>query len=565
MRIEIDRTGDKAMVQTKADPVMLAVARSLEGHRRWLKTGGLQIEASQSNICAILAAFPEAEVIDNREAHGEPQPLAEEFFEGRGPYRSLTSPYDHQTAALNKARPVLLHSADVVRGFALFMEQGTGKTKTAIDLAGELWCADQIDAVLVLAKKGVHRQWVESELPTHCGVGYRAAFWVAAKAVVPDELFDPGELKVFSINWDGAKTPKGKRACLEFVTAHKGRVLIVGDETQEIKNARSARWKAASEIAREAGQPARRLALTGTPIAKDLTDEWAQLKWLDEDILGIRYVSAFRNEYCLMGGFEGKVVVGQKNMDRFRQRVDPFTFRATKDQLGILPKSYRQWKFEMAPEQREKIRELKQTLETQIDSGEIVSAANAAVALSKIQQVSNGFITDEDGKAHTLMPHAKMPRIAALMEVLDAYEGPTIVWARFRRDMAIIEDVFDGSGISYVTYHGGTPDKERAENVERFLNGEARVFLSNPQAGGTGLNLQTGGCTHAVYYSNSYNAIDRWQSEDRIHRIGTKGAVVYTDLIAKGGLDAAILNNLKRKQGIADLALGDIRKILEEM
>lgn len=564
MELILDGDKGKAVLQTKPTAAVIAFLPSLEGQRRWLKDGGLQIEASLRNLDLIRSTFPGVTV---REAQGAPAPLAEEFFEGRGTYKGLTQPYDHQIRAADKARPVLFRrtSSAVPGSFALFMEQGTGKTKTAIDLAGEMWCADLIDAVLVLAKKGVHRQWIESEVPTHCGIEWRGAFWPTYKKLMPDELLEPGELKIFTINWDGAKTIDGKRACLEFVTAHRGRVLIIGDETQEIKNQRSARWKAAKEIANAAGRKSYRLALTGTPVAKDLTDEWAQMKWLDEDIIGIRYITAFRGEYCIMGGFEGKQIVGTKNMERFRAKVDPSTFRATKDELGILPKSYRSWRFDLAPEQRKAIQELRRTLETEIDNGTIVSTAHAAVAMSKIQQVSNGFITDENGVSHPVVPLEKNPRIAALLEVLEAYDGPTIVWARFRADMVLIHEALAKAGISHVQYHGGTPDKERADNVQAFLRGDARVFLSNPQAGGTGLNLQTGGCTHAIYYSNSYNAIDRWQSEDRIHRIGTRGAVVYTDLIAKGSIDAAILNNLKRKQGLADLALGDIRKILEDM
>lgn len=561
MKITIDKERGVAVANARPTAAMMAFVPRLEGRRQWLKGGGLQFEASKSNIESFVRQFDDVSFEDRTPRLTErQQEVAEAFDEGRGTYKSLTPAFDHQSRAMAKARQKA--------AFALFMEQGTGKTKVAIDRAGELYCAGEIDALLVVAKKGVHRQWIESELPAHCGVEWQGTFWPTFKRVLPSELFNPGSLKVFAINFDGAKTKDGKRACLEFVTAHRGRVLIVGDETQEIKNARSARWKAMNEITRHARTPFR-MALTGTPVAKDLTDEWSQLKWLDEDILGIRYVTAFRNEYCIMGGFEGKQVVGTKNMERFRAKVDPHTFRATKDEIGILPKAYRPWTFQLAVEQKRAIQDLRKTLEHQIDSGEIVSAANAAVAMSKIQQASNGFFIDEDERVQDIWPAAdgwkKNPRLIALKEVLDAYEGPTIVWARFRHDMRLISAMLDAIGEGYVTYHGGTPDKQRAANVEAFLGGEARIFLSNPQAGGTGLNLQRGGCTHAIYYSNSYNAIDRWQSEDRIHRIGTKGAVVYTDLIAKGSIDAAILNNLKRKKGLAELAIGDIRKILEDI
>jgi hypothetical protein len=554
VKIVID--GALATVEARPNAAILALLPSLEGRRTWLNSGGLRIEASQHNINVFRGTFPDLEIEDASSLANDGQDVASEFDLGRSPYEMKTKPYPHQIRALEKAR--------TRAAFALFMEQGTGKTKVAIDRAGELHAAGLIDAILVVAKKGVHRQWVESELPAHANFQYAAAFWPTKKRQLPEELLGPGPLKVFTINFDGAKSKDGERLCTEFVTAHRGRVLIVGDETQEIKTTTTGRWKAMDRITK-AARTHYRLALTGTPIAKDVSDEWAQLKWLNEDILGIRYITAFRNEYCVMGGFEGRAVIGQKNMDRFRAKVDPFTFRATKEEIGILPKAYRRWEFDLAPAQKAAINEIRRTLEHQIETGELVSAANAAVALSKVQQISNGFAIDEDGDIHPIGPEGvKNPRMEALMEVLNAYEGPTIVWARFKEDMRRIAATLNAAGETFVEYHGSTPDKVRAENVQKFLRGEARVFLANPQSAGTGLNLQTGGCTHAIYYSNSYNAIDRWQSEDRIHRIGTIGAVVYTDLIAKGAMDKPILTNLRRKKGISELALGDIQQILRE-
>jgi len=555
--MKIDVNDERAIARTKPTGAVLAVAGSLEGKRRWLDDlSGLRFEPTGRNLDLFRDAFPDVEIERSLPPTELVTEFVDEFSGGTVHYQSKTPPYAHQKRASEKLRtsPTI----------ALFMEQGTGKTKVAIDRAGELFCEGRIDAVLVVAKKGVHRQWIESEVPTHLGIDWDGVAWPFG--MLPQSLLErDGKLKFFSINFDGAKTPRGEAACSEFVEAFSGRVLIVADETQEIKNAKSARWKALDRITKRSRSPYR-LALTGTPISKDLSDEWSQLKWLNEDILGIRYITAFRNEYCIMGGFEGRVVVGQKNLDRFRAKVDPFTFRATKDEIGILPKAYRRWEFDLSTIQKTAIREIRRTREAQIDTGEIVSAANAAVALSKVQQASNGFLIDEDKKVHPLFSAwVSNPRLLALKEILDAYEGPTIVWAKYREDMRTIEEMLADIGETVVTYHGGTPDKERAENVRRFLSGEARIFLSNPQAGGTGLNLQTGGCSHAIYYSNSYNAIDRWQSEDRIHRIGTKGAVVYTDLVARGSIDKAILSNLSRKKGISDLALGDIRKILGEI
>lgn len=545
MDLFVESDGRLATLSSRPTPRLLAVLPALEGRRVWLKDGGLRFEASGRNLEVLKAAFPE--IIIRRGSGGPGQALAT-LSEVRR-YEQKTAPYDHQKAALEKARSRL--------AFALFMEQGTGKTKVAIDRAGELWAAGKIDAALVVAKKGVHRQWIESQLPEHFGGDWQGGFW---RAGVFTQRGASG-MHWRAINYDAVKTGHGRAQTIDFVRQHAGRIIIIADETQEIKNPSSARHKALEEIKRLSRTPYR-LALTGTPIARDLSDEWAQLRWLDDSILGIRYQSAFRAEYCIMGGFEMREIVAHKNLDRFKALVAPAMFRASKDVLGLPPKVYRRWAFDLSAEQRRAIRALKEDLIARLDSGDLVDAPTAAAALVKIQQVSNGFALAQDGAPLNL---ATNPRLEALMEVADAYPGKTIIWFRFRHDAALIRAALSRADQTFVEYHGGTAEKERAEAVRLFLaEGGPRFFLSNPQAGGTGLNLQ-GLCRHAIYYSNSFSAIDRWQSEDRIHRIGTNGSVSYTDLVAKGGIDAAILSNLKRKRGISDLALGEVRELLDEI
>lgn len=539
MQIEIQSCGKKAIVYPAPAKLLLAIADQLEGPRRWLKGGGMTMIATTHNIDLVRNTF-NAELVDRR---------GNEEFDISQPkeaYKQKTEPYEHQIRALRKSR--------LKRTFALFMEQGTGKTKVAIDLAGERYCSGEIDAVLVVAKKGVHRQWLESQIPEHLGVEWCGHYWESQKIKKATASGKDG-LHWFAINYDGANTPKGYEACIEFLRKHQGKVMIIADETQEIKNSRSARYKAINKLKDFAGTNYR-LILTGTPIAKDLTDEWAQLKWLNENIIGIRYVTAFRGEYCVMGGYKNKVVVGHKKIEKFKRKVEPYSFRATKDDIGIMPKVYRRWSFDLSQKQIDAIKSIKSDLRLQFESGEIHRVATATVALMKVQQISNNFFIDAEGKNHQVVK--KSPRIAALVDILKAYEEQTIIWTRYREDIRQVKEALENEAISFVEYHGGTGEKERAKAIDSFLSQKARVFLSNPQAGGTGLNLQ-GACRHAIYYSNSFNAIDRWQSEDRIHRIGSNGAIVYTDLICKGALDEHILRNLKKKKGISDLALDDIK------
>ena len=72
------------------------------------------------------------------------------------PYK--TQPYEHQ-------RKALAESADRTT-YALFMEMGTGKTKTTIDNIGYLYLKKRIDAALIVAPKSVYTVW-RNEIDTH--------------------------------------------------------------------------------------------------------------------------------------------------------------------------------------------------------------------------------------------------------------------------------------------------------------------------------------------------------------------------------------------------------------
>ena len=105
--------------------------------------------------------------------------------------------------------------------------------------------------------------------------------------------------------------------------------------------------------------------------------------------------------------------------------------------------------------------------------------------------------------------------------------------------------------------------KEREQGKEAFLSGNKRFLVATPSSGGTGLNLQVCGCTTAIYYSNSFNSVQRWQSEDRIHRFGTKGTCTYFDLVADHSLDEEILYNLQSKKALSALTLDDLKMMVK--
>ena len=539
IRISDDK---RAVIDCESSTALVVGFSELEGRRRWLKTGGFQFEPTRYNLDLVKKAAADYNVIDER-----PSPY---LSETREPpvfgYFSKTVPYAHQLDALERVRGIPF--------YALFCEPGTGKSKIAIDAMSEKWASGKIEAAIVVAPKGVHEQWAE-QIDIHSGLPAGVSTYRSGR--VSKLNIANGDINWLLINYDALATAKGREFVNNFVRAFGSYGLVV-DESHMIKNPNSRRWKNVYAL-RRLGKCRAALLLTGTPIAKNLVDEWSQLKLLNEDILGIRYVSAFKGHFCIMGGYQGRDVVGARNLNRFKSLTRPYVFRVRKSDLpDIPPRVYSEFNFEMTTAQRNTYRGMARDLLVEIESGEISSAANAAVKINRLQQISNGFLVTEDGIGKSLFKHPREnPRVEALLELIEAEDraDPVIVWCRYQFDVRLVAEAL---GDRAVTYYGGLDETARKNNLNSWLNGLARFLVATPGTGGVGLNLQTGGCVRAIYFSNSENSIQRWQSEDRIHRIGSKGSVTYVDLIARGSRDRSILANLRAKKSLSDLALDDI-------
>jgi SNF2 family DNA or RNA helicase len=268
-----------------------------------------------------------------------------------------------------------------------------------------------------------------------------------------------------------------------------------------------------------------------------------------------------------MGGWEGKQIVGQKNLEEFYSLIAPRSFRLTKaEAIDLPPKIYATREYEMGEASRRHYESLKNTFMTEMNNGSIVDVTNATTALLRLQQIVCGYLPVQvtDGETEsTAIEIFSNERLDIMMDIIDQVEGPVIIWARFIADIQRIATMLDEKfkGKVSVTYYGATSTADREKARTEFLNGTKRFFVSNPAAGGTGLNLQ-GKCQTVIYYSNSFDALHRWQSEDRTHRMGTTGAVTYFDLVASFSVDKAILRSLKAKKSLSSLTLDEIRQAI---
>ena len=471
-------------------------------------------------------------------------------------YNFKKNPFDHQRDALEEG---LLRPE-----FGYFMEMGTGKSKVLIDNMGMLYLRHDIDFALVIAPKGVYRNWVEKEIPEHMSdnVYYRVIRWVAGGNKKQQEemraVQEPFEgLTIFVMNVEAFSSLKGRTAGEWFSKRYGSRGMIAVDESTTIKNPKAKRTKALLKIAQNFRY--RRL-LTGSPVTKSPMDIWAQAEFLRSGIMGFESFWAFQSRYAVMqkvkmGATAFTQILGYKNIDELTDRIDSFSFRVLKkDCLDLPEKIYTYRNVSMTPEQRRMYEGLRTNAMVMFEDGEMTTAPAVITQLLRMQQVMSGHLKTDEGEMLTF----PSTRLDALLEIIEEHQGKAIIWSRFRHDIQTITEALNkrfGEGCA-AAYFGDTSDDKRSQIVKDFQNGDKlRFFVGNPATAGYGLTLTEANLV--VYYANDFNLETRIQSEDRAHRIGQHNPVTYVDLITEKTIDEKIVKSLRSKIDIGAVVLGE--------
>ena len=462
------------------------------------------------------------------------------------PYK--TKPYEHQRNALNQ-------SAEKIQ-WAYFMEMGTGKTKVTIDNIAYSYLKKEIQSVLVIAPKSVYTVW-ETEIETHIPneINYKIYKWNIDKPKEYDNLNKFEHLRIFLINVEALSTKRGFNGCVDYLTKNKKNFVVL-DESTTIKNRSAKRTK--NILGLRKLSYIRRI-LTGSPITKSPLDLFTQCQFLSPELLGFSSYLAFRNRYAEMtdipvgSGRFISVPKYYKRLEELEVKLQMFSTRIRKDQcLDLKPKIRQKRYIELEGEGR-KIYDRLRTTALAIVEDSTVSFSNKLTEIIKLHQVCNGFTKDDDGRMLRLHDQ----KVKALHEVIEETDGKVIIWANYLWNIhEIIHSLKSKYGEeSVVSIFGEINVEDRKKAVERIQKDPTcRFMVGNPTTGGFGLTLTA--CNTVIYFSNNYNLEVRMQSEDRAHRMGQKGSVVYIDIVAKNTLDEAIMKSLVNKGQIAHYNLG---------
>ncbi len=470
-------------------------------------------------------------------------------------YKFKTKPYGHQLDALKAS-----WDKEV---FAYFMEMGTGKSKVLLDNAAILYDKGEINALLLIAPKGVYKNWFDSEIPTHLvdHIDKKMVLWKTSDKSIKqikklNTLFEPGsDLRILIMNVESFSSGNGSEFAYKFLSAHPKSMVAI-DEATTIKTPSSNRTKNILSLSNHCKY---RRILTGSPVTKSPLDLYSQCAFLDPWLLDHQSFYTFKARYSIckkiqVNGRQIEIVVGYRNLGELSDKIKTFSQRVLKEDCLDLPeKTFVKHYVELTKEQKKVYEQMKKEAIAFLD-GKMQSTATVMTQLMRLHQITCGHFTADDGTIKDL----PCSRLGELMDILEKIEGKTIIWSHYTHDVkriiAEIKKVYGEDSV--VDYYGATDTDSRSANIKKFqTDDKCRFFVGTTHTGGYGITLTAG--SNMVYFSNGYDLEKRQQSEARIDRIGQTKKMTYIDIMAQDTIDERIVKALRSKVNIANAIMDE--------
>ncbi len=461
-------------------------------------------------------------------------------------FETTTELMTWQNAAVEKLKPT--------RVGGLFMEMGTGKTLTAIELI----------------KRRLHKI---DKVVWFCPVSLKSTIFLEIL-----KHTDSKDIYVFddkttsetmpNVRWYiiGIESMSSSNrvvfAASKLITEH---TFVILDESSYIKGHRAKRTERITLIAEKAKY---RFVLTGTPISQGVEDLFSQMKFLSPQILGYRSWYTFANNHLEYSEKYPGLIVRTHNTEQLAAKIAPYVYQVTKEECMELPsKHYKTKYFQMTREQRHAYEAAKNEILLNIDMIDDFKPYTIFRLYGVLQQIASGFWNHRHVQGDVPSPYKygflEFPenRLDTLLNLIHSDEK-TIIWGKFRYDIdRIVSTLQDCYGVDTVAvFTGSTKIKNRQAEIEKF-HGDAQFFVSTMSCGGHGLTLNE--AENVIFYTNSFKYSERLQAEDRCHRLGLDHEVQYYDIIGPG-IDEKIWEALSRKEDVADSFKREVDAVKDE-
>ena len=469
--------------------------------------------------------------------HERPEPIA--------PMPIKVTPFAHQVRGFNLG--MTLDSAGIL------MEQGCGKSLTAVAIAGRRFLDSQVSRALVVAPLSVLPVW-QREFRDYADYPHEVRLLRGGSMDKRIEMlagFPEDVLQVATINYESVWREEMFKALLKWQPD-----MIICDESQKIKGPSTKQSKGLHKL----GEIAKyKLILTGTPVSNSPMDFFSQYKFLNPNIFG-RSFWAFRSRYAVMGGYKNKQVVGYQNKAELVRKAHSIAYRVTKAEALDLPETIDQELYcKLEPQAAKYYNDMKNHNVAEIEAEEQIIATNVLTRLLRLQQITGGFLPKgEDTDKQVQVSKAKLSLLADVLEDLIGAGKKVVIFARFRQEIVEVEKIVAKLG-DYRAITGSVPADDRGQAVEDFQKDPGvKTFIAQIQTAGLGITLTA--ADTGIFYSLDFSYANYEQAKARLHRIGQVNKVTYLHLLAQDTVDERVYDVLKRKKSVVDDVVDNWRK-----
>jgi SNF2 family DNA or RNA helicase len=434
--------------------------------------------------------------------------------------------------------------------FAIFHEQGLGKTKIAIDLIYYWLQHKLIDSALIITKNSLVSNWTE-ELDFHGNIN--PLILSSNKSLNSQRMALPGY--IYLCNYEAVRS--NLESFKRFIKFRK--VGIILDESTQIKTPTSKITKALHEIAENTYK---RIIMTGTPLSNRPYDIWSQIYFLDfGERLGKDFES-FKENYDLSNELSkdyGGRIIFENNLKLLNSKLKDCTVRETKKTAGIeLPgRRFIAEVIEMEQSQRILYTKLQEELSAQVLKDNKLVNENVDAILKRLirllQVCSNPNLVDE---SYTKIP----PKFEATKKITDKAtneNSKSIIWTNFVDNVNKICNYFENKNI--VGISGDLNPQERNSLISKFRkNDDIKILVATPGVAREGLTLVE--ANYSIFFDRNFSLENYLQAQDRIYRISqTKDCYIYK-LIHHKSIDEWVDALLDAKEVAARYGQGDINE-----
>tara|TARA_R100001086_G_scaffold1944_2_gene1320 strand:- start:9802 stop:11334 length:1533 start_codon:yes stop_codon:yes gene_type:complete len=411
---------------------------------------------------------------------------------GQYKWSGNVTPYSHQKTTSSF---LTLHQ----KAFC-FNEQGTGKTASAIWAADYLLNKGVISRVLVVCPLSIMDSAWRADLFTFAM--HRTVDVAHGSRNKRKEIIAQGSEFVI-INYDGVET------VLDDLIAG-GFDLVIVDEATHYKNAQTKRWKTLNKLV---GPDVWVWMMTGTPAAQSPVDAYGLAKMVNPK--GVpRFFGSFRDQ-VMVKVTQFKWIPKDTATETVFDALQP-AIRFTKEECLDLPDMvYVNRKVELTRQQSTYYKQLKDKFILQA-AGEDVTAANAAVNMNKLLQISAGAIYTDTGE---VLEFDIKHRYKVLMEVIEESSKKVLVFVPFRHAISLLHEKLTADGVPTEVINGAVNARRRTDIFNRFQTSEEpRVLLIQPQAAAHGVTLTA--ANTIVWWGPTASLETYAQANARVHRAG---------------------------------------------